>query len=390
MNQNRHADNILQDHFQKSTRAIVLLGARQVGKTTLLKRLFPDAQYYLMDNEAQQALFERYDISYYKSAISHLGTEMLILDEVQLLSNPGRAIKILFDQIPGMNIIATGSSTLHIKNKIAESMAGRKIEYHLFPLTLSEILVQRGIEQALGYKLLNNITHNKLYPEKAHTYDLRGILLDILTYGQYPYLIENPRDTDYLENLVSDSIFRDIVELHLVENRADAVRLLKLLAYQIGNLINYSELANKLSIDVRTVRRYIEIFEQSFIIFRLYPFTSNRRGEIGKAPKIYFYDVGVRNAIVEDFSDPLLRRDFGALFENFIISEVLKSNSYKRAGYNLSYWRTKAGTEVDLVLHNAHEVIGCEVKTTKGRISRAFTNRFPKAKTRLITMDNFW
>ncbi|PIZ44171.1 hypothetical protein COY32_06950 [candidate division WWE3 bacterium CG_4_10_14_0_2_um_filter_41_14] len=132
------------------------------------------------------------------------------------------------------------------------------------------------------------------------------------------------------------------------------------------------------------------MFEQSFIIFRLPPFTSKRRNEIGKAPKIYFYDLGLRNAIIGDFSDPFLRRDFGAMFENFIISEVLKHNSYSKAGYGLAFWRTLQGSEVDLVLHKANEVVACEIKTSQGRVSTAFGNRYPKATQIVITLENFY
>lgn len=200
----------------------------------------------------------------------------------------------------------------------------------------------------------------------------------------------HPDDTAYLKELSSSAIFKDILELELIGSRKTAAELLKLLAYQIGNLINYSEISSRLGVDTRTVRRYISIFEQSFILFRLPPFTGNRRDEIGKAPKIYFYDVGLRNAIIEDFSDPFLRRDFGALFENFIISEVFKHNEYGGQGYQLAFWRTTQGAEVDLVLHKDDEIAGYEIKGTAKRMPTAFINRYPHARQAMITLDNFY
>lgn len=185
-------------------------------------------------------------------------------------------------------------------------------------------------------------------------------------------------------------LFKDIVELNLIENRADAKKLLKLLAYQTGNLINYSQISNRLSIDVRTVQRYIEIFEQSFIVFRLYPYSKDKKIELIKSPKIYFYDVGIRNAIIGNYDSVDIRTDRGAIFENFIISEVLKINQYSDENYDLSYWRTKSGSEVDLVLHKHDEVIGCKIKVSKGTISKAFGNRYPNAKQRVINLDNFY
>jgi len=171
-----------------------------------------------------------------------------------------------------------------------------------------------------------------------------------MLYGLYPGMLNHPDDTLYLKNFIDSLIFKDILELNLIENRRAALNLLKMLAYQTGNIINYSELSDGLKIDQRTIKRYIDIFEQSFIIFRLHPFTKNRRDELVKAPKIYFYDTGIRNALLNDFTDPDLRSDRGALFENFIITEIIKANTYTNSGFSLNYWRTRQGSEVDLVL----------------------------------------
>jgi len=382
----RHIDDTVKSHFTNGRQILLLLGARQVGKTTLVKRLFSHAQYFLVDNDPIYNNFETYDINSYKQFISKT-RPFVIIDEIQRLTDPGRAAKIIHDQMPEVKLIITGSSALNIKNKTSESLAGRKLDYQLYPLTFSEYLYQVDIQEELNNDFLARVL-NQTISETPHIFDLRATLKRVLKFGLNPYLVNSSEDMPYLKELARSSIFRDIIELNLIENRQVASNLLKLLAYQIGNLINYSEFAIKLAVDVRTVKRYIEIFEQSFILFRLYPFTSNRRDEIGKAPKIYFYDVGLRNAIIDDFSDPYFRRDLGGLFENFIIAEILKHNSYGGETYKLYFWRNTQGAEVDLILQKGDEIVACEIKTTKGRISKSFVNRFPDAKIRIITMDN--
>lgn len=385
----RLIDAQLISHFKKYKQVLILLGARQVGKTTLLKRLFPDAQYLLLDNEPTRKILETYDIHSYKQLISP-SSKTVILDEIHLLTDPGRAIKILYDQITDTQLIITGSSSLSIKNKTTESLAGRKIDYHLFPLTFSEYLFQRGIEASPNTHPLDAILHPHK-TKRIHNFDLKAIVDNILVYGLYPNLVTNPSDQRYLQNLSDSVVFKDLLELKLIENRSVALSLLTLLAYQIGNLINYSEIGRRLHIDNRTVKKYIEIFEQSYIVFRLYPYSTNQRDEIGKTPKIFFYDLGLRNALIESFSPVSLRRDVGAIFENFIVGEFLKINSYLDLGYKMNYWRLKQGSEIDLVIHKGpDELRGIEIKYLRKELGSAFQNRYPKAKVQLITVENFY
>ena len=385
----RHLDLQIKSHFTRhQDQVLLLLGARQVGKTTLLKRLFPNAQYLLLDNDPVRKNLETYDINSYRQFIRPQdGT--VILDEIHLLPDPGRAAKIIHDQMPEVKLIITGSSALHIKNRSGESLAGRKIDYHLFPLTFAEYLCQTGAEESLDDRFLSRIAEAQVAP-RPHLFDLKAALSRALTFGLSPYLVDHADDADYLKELSASAVFKDILELDLIDDRRVASDLLKLLAYQIGNLINYSELASKLGADRRTVMRYISIFEQSFLLFRLTPFTGNRRDEVGKAPKIYFYDVGLRNAVINDFSDPFLRRDSGALFENFIISEAVKHNTYGNHGYRLAFWRTTQGSEVDLILQKDGDVIGCEIKSSLKRIPAAFGHRYPKARHVMVTPENFY
>ena len=356
MRQDRHIDEAILKHFSQNKEILVLLGARQVGKTTLLKRLFPDAHYLLVDNETVKNNLERYDVSIYKQILP-AGTTKLIIDEIHLLSDPGRAAKIIYDQMPNTNLIITGSSSLQIKNRATESLAGRKFDYHLYPLTFSEYLYQKGIEEELNYKVVENVFKNKL-PEKAYMFDLRGILENILIYGLYPHLVNQPNSKDYLKNLIDSVIFKDLIELQAIENRSGALNLLRLLAYQIGSLVNISELSSRLNMNIATVRRYLDIFEQSFIIFPLKPYSKVGRDEIGKMNKYYFYDLGLRNALIENFGSTESRQDFGANFENFMyFSEFLKINTYGKFDFKMNFWRTKQGSEIDLVLTKNADVL---------------------------------
>lgn len=387
---NRHLDNKIIQHFKKYKQVLILLGSRQVGKTTLVKKIFSKADYFLVDNEPIRKVFESYDIETYKTIINEKSKE-IIIDEIHLLTDPGRAVKIIYDQLESVRIIITGSSSFHIKNKTGESLAGRKIDYNIYPLTFSEYLNQKGIEKSLNFNTLNKLINDENdLRDKTYRFDIKSILNNVLIYGLYPQLVNNPNDEKYLLNFVDSLIFKDILELDLIEDRKLAKDLLKLLAFQIGNLINYSELAISLKADQRTIRRYIEIFEQSFILFRLYPYSKNKRDEISKSAKIFFYDTGVRNALIGDFSDLESRMDKGALFENFIVSELIKQDSYLEKNYKFYYWRTKQGSEIDVVLEKGKEVIGLEIKYQKKAFNKAFKNRYPDAKIKMMTVNNFY
>lgn len=388
---NRHLDEKLSQHFKKYKQVLILLGSRQVGKTTLVKKLFPKADYFLVDNEPIKKIFESYDIETYKTIISEKSKE-IIIDEIHLLDNPGRAVKIIYDQLKDIRIIITGSSSFHIKNKTGESLAGRKIDYNIYPLTFSEYLNQKGIEADLNFNTIERLTSDKegALKDVAYRFDLKSILNNVMIYGLYPQLLNTANDEKYLLNFVDSLIFKDILELNLIEDKKLAKDLLKLLAFQIGNLINYSELAASLNADQRTIKRYIEIFEQSFILFRLYPYSKNKRDEISKSAKIFFHDLGVRNALIDDFTDLESRTDKGALFENFIISELIKQNSYSELNYKFYYWRTRQGSEIDIVMEKGKEIIGVEIKYKKRAPNKAFKIRYPDARLVTVTADNFY
>jgi len=386
----RQIDVNIANHFSKYKEILILLGARQVGKTTLLKRLYPDAQYLLCDNDFIRTNLEKYDISVYRQLISPQN-KLVVIDEIQLLSNPGRAAKILYDQIPNLRLVITGSSALMIKHTAIESLAGRKIDYHLYPLTFSEYLVQQQIESTLTDKIFTNqLGEGSPQSHPIYPYDLSSLLETVLLYGLYPGMISHPSDSTYLTNLVDAVLLKDLLDLHLIEERSRGLQLLRLLAYQIGNLVNMSEIADRLDIDVKTVKRYILLFTESFIIFPIYPYAKSGRDEIGKMPKIYFWDLGIRNALIQNFQPLAVRPDTGALFENFIISECKKINIYGNYGHTFNYWRTRQGSEIDMVLTRGQTLIGVEIKFTKGKINRSFSTRYPNAQLKLVTSKSFF
>lgn len=385
----RHLDQALLDHAQTLKEAIVLFGARQVGKTTILNRLFPGAQYATVDNEHVRSILDRYDITAYRELVpAH--TAILVLDEVHLLKDPGRAAKIMYDQMPHIRLIVTGSSSFWIKNRATESLAGRKVDYHLFPLTMSEYLTQTGMTDDLFFPLLRHTAERPDFSdERIYPFDAQSVTHHVMRYGFYPTILTHPQKEVYLRNLVEAVVFRDILDLSLIENRSAAHSLLRLLAYQIGSLVNVSELANRLRIDVKTVRRYLTLFEQSFIIFTLPPYMKSGRKEIGKMAKIYFFDCGLRNALIDNFQPMDARADARQLFENLVVSEVYKANSYGGFGFRLHFWRTTDGSEVDLVLALGDTLAGLEIKLSPRRGNRAFFHYYPHAQLHTVTLRNW-
>jgi len=361
-----------------------------VGKTTLVKKIFPEADYLVVDNDPVRNALERYDPAVYRQLLS-VGSQYTVIDEIHKLTDPGRCAKIFYDQMGERRLVITGSSAFNIKNKATESLAGRKIDYHLFQLTLSEYLVQDGLEKELSLSPIEKLIRGEKLEKIFKNYDHQAILANLLVYGSYPAMLSHHRDAVYLTNLIDSVVFRDLVELSLLENKTAALSLLKLLAYQIGSLVNYAELAAKLGVGAKTVKRYIELFEQSFIVFSVRPYSTRKRDEIAKMPKVYFYDLGLRNALINNFESLETRGDVGSLFENFVIAELLKYNYYGDFGFDFNYWRTKGGSEVDLVLNKpGGEIIAVEIKNRSKRINRSFIERYPRSRMVVVSRENYW
>lgn len=372
---------------EKSKYTKILLGARQTGKTTLLKNSFPDAVYINIEKSDYIDIFNSRDINKIKEALTKESGkdsyQVLILDEVQRLDNPGLVAKIIYDEMKNISLVLSGSSSLEIASKISESLAGRKSTYSLYPLTAGEYLAQTN--QIKTVKPLADIKVSK------SASPLLANLFFLMKYGLYPELLNidtNDKKEKYLLELADSAILKDVYYLGLVKNTKKIASLLKLLAYQIGQQINYSDLASRVGISRATIIDYIEILKQTYIIYTLPPFTKKRRDEIGKMEKIYFYDLGIRNALINDFSPVEYRVDYGNVFENFAINELMKLNSYYNWRYKFYYWRTKTGSEVDLILQKDEKITAIEIKTRKSAISKAFKNTYPDAKTINITLDN--
>ncbi len=271
-------------------------------------------------------------------------------------------------------------------------MAGRFVEYRLFPLTFDEYLFQTAVTKDLRYHFGERIINLKKIENSIHIFDMKKTLEKILLFGLYPEIVNLSSDIPYLKTLAHTLALKDIQEMNLFEKRKEAEDLLRLLAYQIGNLVNYSDLSRRTGLTLDTVKRYLSIFEDSYIIYRLYPFSANSRDEIGKSPKIYFYDTGLRNALIGSFEKLSLRSDTGALFENFILNEILKYSFYSKKDLLMNYWRTRHGSEVDLVIQASGLNQGYEIKLTKNSSSglNAFTKRYPKFQGSIINNFNFY
>ncbi|KKQ66353.1 MAG: hypothetical protein US86_C0006G0033 [Candidatus Daviesbacteria bacterium GW2011_GWA2_38_24] len=345
---------------------IIIYGARQVGKTTLIKEILrdiPNSAYFSCDEPDVREAFTDKTSSGMKSFIR--GATTVALDEAQRINNIGVSLKLLHDTFPELTIIATGSSSFDLANKTAEPLTGRNISFNLFPISFSEYADAVGEREAI-----------RLTEER-------------LRYGMYPAVITSSNPEQEIKLLTRDYLFKDVLRVENIRKPIVVEKLAKLLAFQAGQEVSYNEIAQKLEISRQTVMSYVRLLEQSFIIFRLPPLGKNLRNEVTRFEKIYFYDTGIRNAIIGDFSLLDGRFDKGALFENFFISERLKF--YQRLPYDIKqyFWRTKDGSEMDLVEESRQGLLAYECKW-KGQtiLTRAWKNSFPNAEATLVNKDN--
>lgn len=384
MNTFRQLSSKLIKQVSEEKTITVLIGGRQTGKTTLLKNCFPEAVYLNLEKSNYIEIFNSRDLASIKSIITQEDkhkSNLLILDEVQRLDDPGIIAKLIHDEYKEIKLIISGSSSLEIVNKAGESLAGRKKTIEMYPLSFQEKLIQLNKVDATTLKT-NFVFQN------TKKYTLKDEILESMRYGMYPELLNINDKENYLMELTDSTILKDVFYLNLVKNTKNLQSLLKLLAYQIGQQINITDIANRIGIARPTVMEYLEILKKIYVIYTLPPFTHKRRDEIGKTEKIYFWDLGIRNAIINDFSAVEYRNDYGSIFENFVITELIKLNKYNNLRYSFYYWRTKGGSEVDLIMQKDNEIIASEIKTRSGKITSAFMSTYPEAKTQTITMDN--
>lgn len=352
-----------------SGKVILLFGPRQAGKTTLLRALIPkqeDALWLNGDLPAHHRLLD--EPTPERIGLLLNGRKILCIDEAQRITDIGLKLKILNDGLPDVQIIATGSSSFELAHRTGEPLTGRKWEYRLFPLSFGEMAVHSGVLEE--HALLNHR----------------------LVFGYYPEIVTHPGDEPERLSLLTDSyLYKDILAWEGVMKPQKLSLLLQALAYQVGSQVSYSELAQICGIDAKTVERYIDLLEKAFVVFRLGSFSRNLRNELKSSRKIYFYDNGIRNAIIGRFDPIELRDDRGALWENFVVSERIKRMAYTNRLTRPYFWKTTAQQEIDYIEELNGKLHAYEFKwqsSKKVKPPRSFTNAYPEASFNVVHPDN--
>ena len=351
-----------------SGKAIVLIGPRQVGKTTLIETILKSKDYLLLDGDdpKTRVLLTEPNTEEIRSILGKY--KYVFIDEAQRIKRIGLTMKIITDRFKGIQLFTSGSSSFDLSNQINEPLTGRKWEYQLFPISWEEY------EEHHGY----------LYSEQQ--------LENRLLYGFYPDVLNNPGDEiNILRNLVNSYLYKDILSFVNIQKPEILEKLVQALALQIGSEVNYSELAQIVNADKNTVSKYINILQKGYIIFKLGSFSRNLRNEIKKNKKIYFYDNGIRNMVIGNFNPLELRTDKGALWENFLISERVKQIEYKQSLAHIYFWRTRQQQEVDFVEENSGKIYGYEFKWNnrkKVKLPKTFVEAY-NAESKVVDRKNF-
>lgn len=353
-------------------KVLLVYGARRVGKTHLLRTveqnfkgrtLFLNAE----DIDSSNLLSDR-RVASFRRWVSDI--DLLIIDEAQVVREIGKSLKLLIDSFPKLTILASGSSAFELSNRTGEPLVGRQILFQLFPLAQTELSGQEN------------------YLETVQQLETR------LIYGTYPDVLKletSEAKTDYLKELVSSYLLKDILMFEQIRHSHKMLQLLQLVAYQVGQEVSYDELSKKLQIDRNTVERYLDLFSKVFIIVRVGGYSKNLRKEVTKSSKWYFLDNGIRNALINNFLPISQRDDIGALWENYLIAERLKYNSYSRKSPLTYFWRTYDQQELDWLEVENEKLSGYEFKwkDSKVRFPKAFVEAYPDAQTHWINQDNF-
>jgi hypothetical protein len=362
------ATTIKADFFKG--KVIIVTGARQVGKTTLVRSLvdLEKKVYYLnADDPVDRSKLENQSFSQLNTLFSN--SDVIFIDEAQKVPNIGTTLKLMVDAYEDRKqIIATGSSSLNLLSNTQEALTGRKFVFELFGLSVREITPN-----------LDALTLEKQLPA-------------LLIYGSYPevYTSQGTDKRRILTEITSSYLYQDILELEQVRNPAVIHKLLSALALQLGSEVSLTELSSLVGMDVKTVERYIDLLEKNYVLFRLPPYYTNQRKTLSKLNKVYFYDLGIRNALINNFNDLDLRTDVGALWENFLIVERMKLRSYHQLYANQYFWRTYGGAEVDLVEERDGKLFGYEFKWgSKVVTAPSSWLEYPQATFKLINPENY-
>ena len=351
-------------------KAIVIMGARQVGKSTLLQQMLAgreDVVWMNGDEMDIQELFREMTSTRIRAILGD--NKFLVIDEAQRIQDIGLRMKLITDQVPEVQVIATGSSSFELAAKVNESLTGRKREFRMFPLTFGEMVRHTSF-----------LEETRMIPHR-------------LIYGYYPEVVTSPGDERTVLKEISDSyLYKDILTLDSINKPDKLVRLLKALALQIGSQVSYNEIGNLIGLDSKTVEKYVDVLEKSFIVFRLNSFSRNLRNELKTSRKVYFWDLGIRNAVIGNLSQVENRTDAGDLWENFVIAERLKQNAYKGSFAQSWFWRTRQQNEIDYVEEEDGRLQAFEFKWNdrKGNVKcpESFVKSYPDAEFKVITPKN--
>ena len=350
-------------------KAIIIMGARQVGKTTLLKQMFsnvPDVLWLNGDENDVQELFQQSSSSRLKLYFGKNST--IILDEAQRIQDIGRRLKLITDQLPEIQLVATGSSAFELANRLNEPLTGRKWEYRMYPISFGEMVSLHGL-----LEVKRSLRHR-------------------MVFGYYPEVVTHQGSEKEILKQLSDSfLYKDILLLDQIGKPEGLIKLLQVLAYQIGSQVSYNELSSLTGLDAKTVEKYISVLEQAYIVFRLGSFSRNLRSELKKSRKIYFYDNGIRNAVIAHFGQLEGRLDVAALWENFIISERKKFLEYDQRWASTWYWRTKEQAEIDYLEEGGGVLHAYEFKwnsKAKTKTPHSFLNAYPGSSFQVVDPEN--
>ena len=352
-------------------KVIILYGPRQVGKTTLSKELLdkhPGSLYLNCERPQVWEMIRSSNLERIRSAIGKAG--LVVFDEAQKVPKIGQILKLLIDTYPEIQYLATGSSSFELSNELSEPLTGRNIKFIMYPLSIGELGGEYdGIQ-------------------------LKEKLEELLVFGSYPDIVSRPliQKPALLDELTGDYLFRDVLRFDNVRRPDILVNLLKAIALQLSNEVSFRELSSLLKVSVETVQRYLHLLEQSFVLFSLNSFSRNMRNELARSKKYYFYDIGIRNSLIQNYAFPENRADIGALWENFCITERLKYNQAKGRRVNMYFWRTYQQKEIDLIEEADGSLSAFEFKWGKSNASvpKDFLKNYPEATYQVVTPDRLF
>lgn len=369
----RALTNIIIDTLKATNKGIIIYGARQVGKTTLVNEIIKKLNLKTLIINGDQSInidiISSRDLNKLKALVE--GYELLFIDEAQRIPEIGINLKIILDNIPNLKVIVTGSSSLDLASKISEPLTGRVFRYYLYPISFLELL--------------------SLY----NKFELNNNLEERLIFGSYPEIFSitsYEKKREYLQNLSDAYLYKDLIEFGNIKNSFKIRSLLKLLSFQVGSLVSLTELGSQLKMSKDTVARYIDLLEKSHIIFRLSGLSRNLRKEVSKMDKIYFYDLGIRNILIDNLKPLKDRNDIGQLWENFLIIERIKKRAYQRIYSSHYFWRTQYGTEIDYIEEKDGKLYGYEFKfgDKKAKIPSSWIQAYKdQAVFEVINSENY-